>query len=307
MTISSTKFQAMYGAHKPLIKPTAKPFLKWAGGKAGILDLLLRFVPQGFNAYFEPFLGGGALFFALQNSGIFRTNTLNFKRTKNVVLSDKNAELINAYRTIQASPSEVLGGLKSLQESHCKEVFYTIRNLDRSADFENLSADFRAARFIYLNKTCFNGLCRYNSKGQFNTPMGSYTNPKIYDEDLILSAHNALQGVEILNADFASVCKSAKKGDFVYFDPPYFPLNKTSSFVSYTDNFLESEQIRLCETFKILETRGVKVLQSNSNTEFIRKLYKDFELIEVKVRRAINCKGDKRGKVSELIIKGKYE
>ena len=134
--------------------------------------------------------------------------------------------------------------------------------------------------------------------------MGSYKNPKIYDGDLILVAHNALQGVEILNTDFASVCEEAQSGDFVYFDPPYFPLNKTSSFVSYTDNFLENEQIRLCEAFKILESRGVKVLQSNSNTEFIRNLYKDFELIKVKARRAINCKGDKRGEVSELLIKG---
>ena len=165
---------------------------------------------------------------------------------------------------------------------------------------------FRAARFIYLNKTCFNGLCRYNAKGQFNTPMGSYKNPKIYDEDLILNAHNALQGVEILNTDFASACAEAQSGDFVYFDPPYFPLNKTSSFVSYTDNFLQAEQVRLCETFKILESKGVKVLQSNSNTGFIRELYKDFELIEVKARRAINCKGDKRGEVSELLIKGRY-
>ena len=287
--------------------PYSKPFLKWAGGKAGLLENLLPFVPKDFSAYFEPFVGGGALFFALQNSGIFNANALNFKRTKNVILSDKNAELINAYRAIQASPHEVLGELKSLQESHSKEAFYTIRNLDRSTDFASLDCVFRAARFIYLNKTCFNGLCRYNAKGQFNTPMGSYKNPKIYDEDLILNAHNALQSVEILNTDFANACAEAQSGDFVYFDPPYFPLNKTSSFVSYTDNFLQAEQVRLCETFKILESKGVKVLQSNSNTEFIRELYKDFELIEIKARRAINCKGDKRGEVSELIIKGKYE
>ena len=300
----------MSSIHTHDINPTmpySKPFLKWAGGKAGLLENLLPFVPKDFSAYFEPFVGGGALFFALQNSGIFNANALNFKRTKNVVLSDKNAELINAYKAIQSNPNEVLRELKTLQESHSKEAFYTIRNLDRSTDFASLDCVFRAARFIYLNKTCFNGLCRYNAKGQFNTPMGSYKNPKIYDEDLILNAHNALQGAEIKNADFASVCENAKQGDFVYFDPPYFPLNKTSSFVSYTDNFLQAEQVRLCETFKILESNGVKVLQSNSNTEFIRELYKDFELIEIKARRAINCKGDKRGEVSELIIKGKYE
>ena len=300
----------MSSIHTHDINPTmpySKPFLKWAGGKAGLLENLLPFVPKDFSAYFEPFVGGGALFFALQNQRFFSTNAPHLKPTKKIILSDKNTELINAYKAIQNNPHKVLSKLKSLQESHSKENFYAIRNLDRSTDFENLSADFRAARFIYLNKTCFNGLCRYNAKGQFNTPMGSYKNPKIYDEDLILNAHNALQGVEILNVDFATACKNAKQGDFVYFDPPYFPLNKTSSFVSYTDNFLQAEQVRLCETFKILESKGVKVLQSNSNTEFIRELYKDFELIEIKARRAINCKGDKRGEVSELIIKGKYE
>lgn len=299
MTISTNYFKALYSHQNPFATIGAKPFLKWAGGKAGLLDVLLPFVPKDFNAYFEPFLGGGALFFALQSSGILDS--------KRVVLSDKNTELINAYKAIQASPSEVLGELKTLQENHSKENFYTIRNLDRSPDFASLDCVFRAARFIYLNKTCFNGLCRYNAKGQFNTPMGSYKNPKIYDKGLILNAHNALQGAEILDADFAVACESAKQGDFVYFDPPYFPLNRTSSFVSYTDNFLQDGQVRLCETFKILESMGVKVLQSNSNTDFIRELYKDFELIKIKARRAINCKGDKRGEVSELIIKGKYE
>lgn len=299
MTISSDRFKALYSHQSPFATIGAKPFLKWAGGKAGLLDLILPFVPKDFSAYFEPFLGGGALFFALQSRGALDS--------KRVVLNDRNVELINAYKAIQNNPHKVLSKLKSLQESHSKENFYAIRNLDRNTDFANLDCVFRATRFIYLNKTCFNGLCRYNAKGQFNTPMGSYKNPKIYDRDLILNARNALQGVEILNVDFASVCKNAKQGDFVYFDPPYFPLNKTSSFVGYTDNFLQSEQVRLCETFKILESRGVKVLQSNSNTEFIRELYRDFELIEIKARRAINCKGDKRGEVSELIIKGKYE
>ena len=271
----------------------AKPFVKWAGGKGGLLDCILPLVPKEFNAYFEPFLGGGALFFALQHRGALTS----------ITLSDKNAELINAYQAIKQNPHKVLRELESLQKSHSKEQFYHIRNLDRRADFANLDLFFRAGRFIYLNKTCFNGLCRYNARGEFNTPMGSYKNPKIYDEALILGAHNALQNAQILSDDFERVCEVAQRGDFVYFDPPYFPLNKTSSFVGYTDSFLQDEQLRLCKAFKILESRGVKVLQSNSNTEFIREIYKDFEIIEVKAKRAINCKGDKRGEISELLIR----
>lgn len=278
---------------KPTPKLLAKPFVKWAGGKGGLLDCILPLVPKEFNAYFEPFLGGGALFFALQHRGTLTS----------ITLSDKNAELINAYQAIKQNPHKVLRELESLQKSHSKEQFYHIRNLDRSTDFANLDLFFRAGRFIYLNKTCFNGLCRYNAKGEFNTPMGSYKNPKIYDEALILRAHNALQNAQILGDDFERVCEVAQRGDFVYFDPPYFPLNKTSSFVGYTDSFLQDEQLRLCKAFKILESRGVKVLQSNSNTEFIRELYKDFEIIEVKAKRAINCKGDKRGEISELLIR----
>lgn len=324
------------------------PFLKWAGGKRDLAQTLLEIMPSDFNAYFEPFLGGGAVFFALQNAFIeslqagefnnksfkkevFRAfdskalinkkltkkafakgalpNALESKKsqTKRIVLSDKNSELINAYIALKNSAKELLAHLKSLQETHSKEQFYQIRALDRKADFQNLDSTFRAARFIYLNKTCFNGLCRHNAKGEFNTPLGSYKNPRIYDRDLLLSASAALQGADIECADFESVCLRAKRGDFIYFDPPYFPLNVTSSFVGYVDNFLENDQLRLCELFKRLDSKGVKVLLSNSNTPFIRALYKDFRIYEVKAKRAINCKGDKRGKVSELIIRGNYE
>ena len=216
-------------------------------------------------------------------------------------------ELINAYRQIKINPIEILKKLEILKKNHNKEYFYKIRNLDRNSNFYSLGEVFRAARFIYLNKTCFNGLCRYNAKGNFNTPIGSYKDPKIYDRELILSVHKALKNVAITNKDFEIVSLKARKGDFIYFDPPYFPLNKTSSFVGYTDNFLANEQIRLYELFKTLDFEGVKVLQSNSNTDFIKELYKDFEIIEVRSKRAINCKGDKRGKMTELIIKGNYE
>lgn len=276
-----------------------KPFVKWAGGKNGLINSLVSFIPKNFNSYFEPFVGGGALFFYLKN--------LNILNSKKIYLNDKNVELINAYKQIKINPNKLLEELEILKNNHSKEYFYKIRNLDRDFDFYSLSEVFRAARFIYLNKTCFNGLCRYNAKGNFNTPMGSYKNPKIYDKDLIFSVHEVLKNVSITNKDFEVVSLKAKKGDFVYFDPPYYPLNKTSSFVSYTDNFSANEQIRLYKLFKMLDCEGIKVLQSNSNTDFIKELYKDFEIIEVISKRAINCKGDKRGKITELIIRGNYE
>lgn len=276
-----------------------KPFVKWAGGKNGLINSLISFIPKKFNSYFESFVGGGALFFYLKN--------LNILNSKKIYLNDKNAELINSYKQIKINPNKLLEELEILKNNHSKEYFYKIRNLDRDFDFYSLSEVFRAARFIYLNKTCFNGLCRYNAKGNFNTPMGSYKNPKIYDKDLIFSVHEVLKNVSITNKDFEVVSLKAKKGDFIYFDPPYYPLNKTSSFVSYTDNFSADEQIRLYKLFKMLDCEGIKVLQSNSNTDFIKELYKDFEIIEVISKRAINCKGDKRGKITELIIRGNYE
>ena len=276
-----------------------KPFVKWAGGKNGLINSLVSFIPKNFNSYFEPFVGGGALFFYLKNRKILNS--------KKIYLNDKNVELINAYKQIKINPNKLLEELEILKNNHSKEYFYKIRNLDRDFDFYSLSEFFRAARFIYLNKTCFNGLCRYNAKGNFNTPIGSYKNPKIYDKDLIFSVHEVLKNVSITNKDFEVVSLKAKRGDFVYFDPPYYPLNKTSSFVSYTDNFSANEQIRLYKLFKMLDCEGIKVLQSNSNTDFIKELYKDFEIIEVISKRAINCKGDKRGKITELIIRGNYE
>lgn len=277
----------------------AKPFVKWAGGKSGLIASLIPFIPKNFNSYFEPFVGGGALFFYLKNQKILNS--------KKIYINDKNSQLINAYKQIKINPHEILEELEILNKKHSEETFYRIRNLDRNSDFYSLSEVFKAARFIYLNKTCYNGLCRYNSKGHFNTPMGNYKNPKIYDKELIFSVHKALKNVLITNNDFESALLKVKKGDFIYFDPPYFPLNKTSSFVNYTDNFLAKEQIRLYELFKILDFEGVKVLQSNSNTQFIKELYKDFEIIEINSKRAINCKGDRRGKITELIIKGNYE
>ena len=275
-----------------------KPFLKWAGGKRALSAFIMPFVPKYFKAYFEPFLGGGALFFTLFQKGLLK---------QEVILNDKNKELINTYKILQNNLSKLLQILENFQINHNKEHFYKIRNLDRNKDFINENSIFRAARFIYLNKTCFNGLCRYNAKGEFNTPLGSYKNPKIYEKELLLNASLALQNTQIYDNDFERICGGAKENDFIYFDPPYYPLNKTSSFVSYTDMFLEEEQERLAKLFKKLNLKGVKVLQSNSNTPFIRELYKGFEIIELKAKRMINCKGEKRGEITELLIKGNYE
>lgn len=275
-----------------------KPFLKWAGGKRTLSAFIMPFVPKCFNAYFEPFLGGGALFFTLYQKGFLRNK---------IILNDKNKELINTYEILQNKLSELFKILENLQINHNKEHFYTIRNLDRNKEFINEDRIFRAARFIYLNKTCFNGLCRYNASGEFNTPLGSYKNPKIYEKEVLSNASLALQNVQLRNDDFETICNKAKKDDFIYFDPPYYPLNKTSSFVSYTDVFLEKEQKRLAKLFKKLNYKGVKVLQSNSNTPFIRELYEDFEIIELKAKRAINCKGERRGAITELLIRGDYE
>lgn len=298
-----------------LQKNTHKPFIKWAGGKRGLVDSILPFIPKQFNNYFELFLGGGALFFALQSS--------NFLKYKQIYLNDKNTELMNVYKVIKKYPSKLLEILKIMQHSHNKEYFYTIRNLDRLDSFKNGNMEeinnilkiynftdfniFKAARFIYLNKTCFNGLCRYNSKGQFNTPVGSYKKPIIYNKDIIMNAYSILQNTNLYCADFTEITKLAKKDDFIYFDPPYYPINKTSSFVSYTDVFLEKEHKSLYNIFKELDAKGVKVLQSNSSTPFIENLYKDFTIIPIKAKRVINCKGSKRGEITEFLIKGNYE
>lgn len=276
-----------------------KPFLKWAGGKRNLVDSILPFVPKNFHAYLEPFVGGGALFFALYQKALLCQ--------KYIYLNDKNMELINTYEVIKNESHKLLEELHILQGKHSKEHFYHIRGLDREETFYTLSPVFRAARFIYLNKTCFNGLCRYNAKGEFNAPMGSYKNPKIYEKDAILNASLALQKVSISNDDFEVICNQAQKDDFIYFDPPYYPLNKTSSFVSYTDTFLENEQIRLAKLFKRLDSKGIKVLLSNSHTPFIKELYSSFEIIELKAKRVINCKGERRGEISEVLIRGNYE
>lgn len=265
----------------------AKQFVKWAGGKKQLLPQLLAFSPPKFENYFEPFVGGGALFFKLHYLG----------RIKKSHLNDLNENLVIAYKTIKEKPNKLIKELSSGKYKNEKETFYKIREEEPTDEVK------ATARFVYLNKTAFNGLYRENSKGKFNVPFGKYTNPKILDQENILAVSKALQTDEITCLDFEKAVAKAKKGDFVYFDPPYQPISKTSSFTSYTkQDFTEKDQQRLFECFKKLDKKGCFLMLSNSYSPLIKSLYKDFDQRTVMAGRAISCKGEGRGKIKELIV-----
>ena len=273
-----------------------QPFIKWVGGKRGLIEQILPLFPKDFNDYYEPFVGGGAIFFELFTKGLLYN--------KKVILSDINGELINTYKVIKNNPFELINNLEQFKKQHTKEFYYKIRELDRKENYNELSNLEKATRFIYLNKTCFNGLYRVNKKGYFNTPIGSYKNPNIANRDVILSASKALQNVQIVQQSFKEIIKQAKKDDLVYFDPPYYPLNNSSNFTSYDSNcFLENEQFELFELFDKLSDMGVKVVQSNSDTKFIKDLYKNYDIKIVNANRFINSKGNGRGKITEVLIR----
>lgn len=264
-----------------------KPFVKWAGGKTQLLDQLLLFSPKGFENYYEPFVGGGAFFFKLSSEN----------KIKRVFINDVNEELITAYRVIKERPCELIEELSKTRYVNTEKYFYEIRDEKPQEEVE------ATARFIYLNKTAFNGLYRVNSSGKFNTPFGKYSNPKILDVENILAVHNALQKDEITCLDFEEAVSTAWKKDFVYFDPPYQPISKTSSFTKYTSqDFTEKDQVRLLQCFKRLDRKGCYVMLSNSYSEFIKEIYSEFTQHTVRARRAINCVGSSRGNVNELII-----
>jgi len=275
---------------------TYLPFINCVGGKRGLLEQLLPLFPDEFTNYHEPFLGGGAVFFELYTQG--------YLDNKKIILSDINQELVNTYNVVKSYPDKLISNLQAYKKEHSKEFYYQIRELDRSDEYQKLSDIDKATRFIYLNKTCFNGLYRVNKKGYFNTPIGSYKNPNIADSQVILNASIALQNATILHRSFDKVLDSAKSGDFVYFDPPYYPLTKTANFTSYDANtFLEDKQIELFEVFDKLSSRGVKVAHSNSDTEFIKELYKDYDIQIVNANRFINSKANGRGKITEVLVR----
>ena len=268
----------------------AKPFVKWVGGKRSLLPELLSRIPKDFTNYYEPFVGGGALFFALQNEG-----RLNLAGGGQAFLSDINFDLINTYQVIQRDPEPLIHQLKQHARNHSKDFYYQIRSQHQLDDRVEI-----AARFIYLNKTCYNGLWRVNSKGEFNVPMGSYANPAICQEDNLRACHRALQAVDIRTRDFRKL--EAAAGDFVYFDPPYQPLNKTS-FTRYAkDDFGAKEQSALRDLCLALHEQGAMVMLSNSDTSSTLYGGSIFNVETVKAPRFVNSRSDQRGAVKELLI-----
>lgn len=265
-----------------------QPFLKWAGGKRQLLADLKANLPKTYNRYFEPFVGAGALLFELQ--------------PLKARISDLNEEIINCYKVIKDEPERLL--IEISKHKYSEAHFYEVRNLDRLPEFKELPPSVRAARTIYLNKTCFNGLYRVNRKGNFNVPFGRYSNPTILEEPLLFALHDFLNTYEIsiYNEDFETACASANKGDFIYLDPPYDPISPSSSFTGYNFKFERTEQIRLRDVFVSLSERGCHVMLSNSCTDFIKKIYDEFRIVEVAAKLAINSVGSKRGQLSELII-----
>jgi len=269
-------------------KIECRPFLKWAGGKTQLLPELLRRTPSRYNRYLEPFLGGGALYFALQ--------------PKTAYLSDFNPELVNCFEVVRSDLAALKEELKKYR--YDKEMYYEVRELDRKADYASTAPVARAARFIYLNKTCFNGLYRVNSKGHFNVPFGAYKDPTILDAPNLTACSNALQSAVIKTGSFEEIVDVAEKDDFVYFDPPYAPVSETADFTQYVSGgFDESSQEVLLLTCLKLHQKGVKWMLSNSNTNIIQELYRGFKVETVEAGRAINSKAEKRGPILELIIR----
>lgn len=269
-----------------------KPIIKWAGGKRQLINEIMNYFPENYNEYYEPFVGGGAIVFHLEPNKAY--------------INDLNNELMNMYKQIKIRPQKLIEQLKIHSFNHSKEYFYAIRKLDRNNEtYDQLSDLEKAARFIYLNKTCFNGLCRFNKNNEFNAPMGSYKKPLICDDEHIraMSQYFHDSHIQFYNKDFEKFLKLPSKGDFVYLDPPYDPLSQTASFTGYQGSgFGKEEQIRLKKVCDELNERGVKFMQSNSDTDFINELYKDYKIIKVKAKRSINSKGNKRTSINEVLI-----
>ena len=270
------------------LKSETYPIVKWVGGKRQLMFELIKNMPKSYNRYFEPFIGGGALFFELQPEQAY--------------ISDMNEELINLYSVVRDNIYELIKDLSKHEVS--KEYFLEIRNIDRTEQYTELSDVERASRFIYLNRTCFNGMYRVNSQGQFNVPFGHYKNPRIIDENNLLNCSELLKKTEIKCADFSEILTKVKKGDLVYFDPPYVPLNETSSFTSYTkDGFDIDMQFKLRDVCDELDSIGVKFLLSNSDTKLVNQLYENYNIKKVFASRQINANADGRGKITEVLVR----
>ena len=290
---------------------TLKPFVKWVGGKSQLVEQIEKLLPTGgenrLTKYAEPMVGGGALFFSVLSK-------YNFEE---LYISDINDELINAYQTVKNDVDNLIAKLNEMQmlflpmdENGRKYFYYTVRERFNSMTLTEETATEKAAQFIFLNKTCFNGLYRVNRKGQFNVPMGAYKNPTICDDENLRNIHEALQNVTIVCGDYSLSKSFIDKDTFVYIDPPYRPISETSGFMSYnSDVFDDNEQIRLSEFIDEINLSGAKIVLSNSDPKnvneednFFDDLYKNYKINRVEASRAINSKGDKRGKINELLI-----
>lgn len=262
-----------------------KPPVKWAGGKAQLIPQFEPLFPKKeYNLYIEPFVGGGAVFFHLL--------------PRRAILIDSNEELINFYLVVRDNLEELLRDLR--KHKNTREYYYSVRALDP----QELSPVERASRFLYLNKTAYNGLWRVNSQGKHNVPFGRYKNPKIVDEPNLRSVAEALRHAQIICDDFSRVLEFARPGTFVYLDPPYYPLSDTANFTGYTsDAFGPEDQKRLAAVFRELDRSGCLVMLSNSDTPFIRELYSGYDIQVVYARRAINCRPDRRGPITELVVR----
>ena len=268
------------------------PFLKWAGGKRGLLTQFDEHFPSKFNKYIEPFVGGGSIFFYLL--------------PEKAILIDNNEELINCYKIIQTNVEALISSLK--KHRYERKYFYKIRNVDRNFEVFSTWSDIeRASRTIYLNKCCYNGLYRVNSKGEFNVPFGIHKNPNFCDDRNLRAVSRILRNVEIHKAGFETCLEFAEQDDFIYFDPPYQPLSVTSNFTSYTkEGFAEEAQVHLSEIYRELDTRGCKVMLSNSFNKLILRLYHGFKIVTVNAKRSINSNATKRGEVKEVLILNFY-
>jgi DNA adenine methylase len=270
----------------------ASPFLKWVGGKGKLLTQLLPLLPPGADRmrHVEPFAGGGAMFFA--------------RGPERALLCDANASLVDTYLAVRDEVDAVIGELEALSLAHAAgSAYYRVRERYNTARREVSRAE-RAAMFVYLNKTCFNGLHRVNRKGEFNVPEGRYKNPRILDEHALRAASATLAKADIKHTSFEGLLSLAKPGDFVYLDPPYEPVSTTASFVAYGENgFTQADQTRLRDVVNELDRRGCKIMLSNSDVPFIRGLYAKYRIDTIAAPRAINCDADKRGLVSEVVVR----
>jgi DNA adenine methylase len=277
--------------HAPAITRAAGPIVKWVGGKSKLLPELARRMPTSFRRYHEPFLGGGALYFHVA--------------PRAALLADGNAELIGCYQAVREDVDGVVAALAAHRAEHSESYYYAVRDgWNRAA---RATPAQRAADFIYLNKTCYNGLWRVNSRGGFNVPAGRYVNPGILDAERLRAASALLAGAQLRAGPFEAVVEDAWRGDFVYFDPPYHPLSATADFTSYTaGGFDAGDQERLASVFARLDERGCAVMLSNSDTPFTRRLYARWRVERVLCARAVNSRADRRGAVAEILVTNSY-